>query len=250
MKMEMEIMSGTFNLIGQPYIVSTLPSLDVITSPVLFIGPAGVGKRSYAIHLARDVHPVYFRHLINPSVEEIRDVVKWSKAVAWKTNKLVIFEFDRLNVSAQSAMLKLLEEPPRGFKIIVVSTNKAVLPTIVSRCLLYRFNVLSREDLVKVQMGLGIDEHVARASAEFAEGSVSRALEYAKAQSAMFTARAMLDQRPSLAVESLIAFKSAQEISVYTEQLLKVSPSPRLLSLLNDGQGVRGRIFLTLALRR
>ncbi len=54
--------------------------------------------------------------------------------------KLYIFpEADALNTSAQNALLKLLEEPPQGVYFLLCARNaEGLLPTVRSRCALYR----------------------------------------------------------------------------------------------------------------
>jgi DNA polymerase-3 subunit delta' len=52
----------------------------------------------------------------------------------------IIYEFDRAQAAAANIFLKTLEEPPRGTFLLLLTTRPhALLPTIRSRCQLFRF---------------------------------------------------------------------------------------------------------------
>lgn len=54
----------------------------------------------------------------------------------------VIFECDRMNVTAANVFLKTLEEPPANTALLLLTTRPySLLPTIRSRCLTFRFPV-------------------------------------------------------------------------------------------------------------
>jgi len=56
----------------------------------------------------------------------------------------VIFECDRMNVTAANVFLKTLEEPPANTALLLLTTRPyALLPTIRSRCLTFRFPAAS-----------------------------------------------------------------------------------------------------------
>lgn len=58
----------------------------------------------------------------------------------------VIFECDRMHVAAANIFLKTLEEPPANTAILLLTTRPyALLPTIRSRCLHFRFPAVSAE---------------------------------------------------------------------------------------------------------
>jgi DNA polymerase-3 subunit delta' len=88
---------------------------------------------------------------------------------------------DALAEAASHALLKILEEPPSGTHLILLSTEpSALLGTIRSRCQRVVFRPLGMEDLVReLQVRRGLDETDARAAALEAEGSLGRALERA-----------------------------------------------------------------------
>lgn len=50
----------------------------------------------------------------------------------------IIKDADRLGAEAANTLLKTLEEPPKTAKIILLSSNLKLLPTIISRCQIFR----------------------------------------------------------------------------------------------------------------
>ncbi len=74
----------------------------------------------------------------------------------------VIYEADRMNVSAANIFLKTLEEPPASTTILLLTTRPySLLPTIRSRCLLFRFT----DDGSEALAGADEDTHTAWKSA-------------------------------------------------------------------------------------
>jgi len=82
-----------------------------------------------------------------------------------------------LTHEAQSAFLKLLEEPPGSAVIVLVTENPAgLLQTVRSRCQTVRFGGLSAEEIASVLVAEGRDGADAERAAELAIGSIGRAL--------------------------------------------------------------------------
>ena len=66
-------------------------------------------------------------------------------------------EADRMNPQAQNALLKTLEEPPQAILILTAGTLARLLPTIRSRCQIFRVPLLSRDktaELVAERTGI------------------------------------------------------------------------------------------------
>jgi DNA polymerase-3 subunit delta' len=90
----------------------------------------------------------------------------------------IVREAESLNVHAQNAMLKVLEEPPGNAVIILVTGSRsALLPTIRSRCQTIRFGPLEPEALETILTARGFTPEHARSAGATARGSVGRALE-------------------------------------------------------------------------
>lgn len=84
------------------------------------------------------------------SVDSIRNFLqKLSLTSSSNTRKIaVIARADKLNLHAANALLKTLEEPPKNTSIILISDSIERLPsTVISRCLLLKFQPLLREDM-------------------------------------------------------------------------------------------------------
>jgi DNA polymerase-3 subunit delta' len=91
---------------------------------------------------------------------------------------VVLDEADALEVAAQNALLKILEEPPPATVFVLVTTRPdALLPTIRSRCPRLRFGPLAAEDIATFLVERrGATRRDARAAAARADGSIGRAL--------------------------------------------------------------------------
>lgn len=89
----------------------------------------------------------------------------------------IVRDAQLLTLHAQSALLKLLEEPP-GFAVIVLVTENpaSLLATLRSRCQILRFGTLAREEVVRLLLAHGRSETLARAAAAISGGSIGRAL--------------------------------------------------------------------------
>jgi DNA polymerase-3 subunit delta' len=94
----------------------------------------------------------------------------------------IIDDAETLNLPAQNALLKTLEEPPGAAIIFLVTANeRALLDTIRSRLRPVRFAPLETSELAKLLSArAGIPAECAGALARIARGSVSRALELAE----------------------------------------------------------------------
>jgi DNA polymerase III subunit delta' len=84
-----------------------------------------------------------------------------------------------MNMSAQNALLKTLEEPPRDCLLILVAANAGgLLPTVRSRCLRVSFGPLPRDliaGFLAVQRAMTSDD--AQFIAAMSKGSLGTALE-------------------------------------------------------------------------
>jgi DNA polymerase-3 subunit delta' len=195
----------------------------------LFVGPEGIGKRAFALTLARALlcerarpealdpcdecpackqveagtHPDLLlaarpedKHEL--PIRVIRDLcldlglkpARGSRKVA------IVDDADDLNEEAANAFLKTLEEPPPGSVLILIGTAAELqLDTIVSRCRVVRFDPLPEPDLAAIllEQGITADPAAATRLAQRGEGSVRRAQALADAALDAFRRTLVLD---------------------------------------------------------
>jgi len=83
-------------------------------------------------------------------VERVREALRWLTLTPaeGKYRVLIIDNAHQLNVQAQNALLKTLEEPnPRNVIVIVAKDEKKLLPTIISRCLRINYALLPAAEI-------------------------------------------------------------------------------------------------------
>lgn len=93
----------------------------------------------------------------------------------------IIDEAEKMNVQAQNALLKTLEEPPSYAVILLLATRaEAMLQTILSRCVVLNTKPVPN-DLIKnyLMQKVEIPDYRASICASFARGNVGRAIELA-----------------------------------------------------------------------
>lgn len=181
----------------------------------LFVGPEGVGKRTFALKLAQallcEQNP---EEMLDPCgacpgcaqvdagthpdlivegrpddkqelpIKVIRDLCAnfGLKPVRGLRKVAIVDDLDAINEEAANAFLKTLEEPPPGAVLILLGTSPELqLETIVSRCQVVRFDPIPEEDLIAVllEKGVAADEAEARRLASMADGGVGRAMSLA-----------------------------------------------------------------------
>jgi len=88
----------------------------------------------------------------------------------------VVLEAELMSDAAQNALLKTLEEPPEGVRIILICRKPEVLlPTTLSRCATIRFALLPRDFVTEKLIEAGVPEGEARFWAGLTAGSIGRA---------------------------------------------------------------------------
>lgn len=93
---------------------------------------------------------------------------------------VVVLNAEDMRTEAQNALLKILEEPRKNITFILLTSRKEfILPTILSRCQMQFFPILSPEIISQELINkFGKSESEARLIAKFSGGSVTLAFEY------------------------------------------------------------------------
>ncbi|RJQ32977.1 MAG: DNA polymerase III subunit delta' [Actinobacteria bacterium] len=164
------------SIVGQDQALSKLKkdiSLKTITHAYLFFGPDGIGKKMMAKSFAKaiicpnggdtcnccqriekEIHPdcsIYTPEGNFVTIDEVREITRLASMVPMeaKTRVIILDEADCLTEPAANALLKTLEEPPGHNVFILITSNvDAVIPTILSRCRLVKFNTI-KSNLIK-----------------------------------------------------------------------------------------------------
>jgi DNA polymerase-3 subunit delta' len=182
---------------------------------VLLYGAPGVGKRDFAgrlaetllcahpdaegnrcgrckscLLLAAGMHPDLL--LVQPAEDSKYVTVDQVRAIAaflalrphTAARKVVILHpADAMNINAANSLLKVLEEPPLGSVLLLVSDQPTRLPvTIRSRCAQLACQLPTVSEAVRWLQGKGIDAEDAGALLELAGGAPLRAQELAQDQ--------------------------------------------------------------------
>jgi DNA polymerase-3 subunit delta' len=196
---------------------------------LLFVGPEGIGKRTFARKLAQallcearpadrldpceacpgclqveaETHPDFVEFARPEDKHElpiavIRDLCEhFALKPGRGIRKVAILDdADDLNEEAANAFLKTLEEPPPGALLILIGTSVEVqLQTVVSRCQVVRFDPLSAADVagLLLEQGIARDDDDAARLAALGDGSLRRALGLADPGLERFR-RALIDE--------------------------------------------------------
>ncbi len=146
---------------------------------------------SACVQVATGVHPD-FSYVSRPAgrtdvlIEQVRELIaelgiRPSRA---PTRMAIIDDAETLNIPAQNALLKTLEEPPGHAIIILVSASeRALLDTVRSRTRTVRFPALRVDDIESILVARGIEDKArAGALARLARGSAARAIALASGE--------------------------------------------------------------------
>jgi len=113
-------------------------------------------------------------------VEDVRtqinnDIVIKPYSSAYKV--YIINEGEKMTVQAQNAILKTLEEPPAyGVIVILTTSTEALLPTILSRCVVLNMRPVSDEQVKRFLMNeMMLPDYKADICVAFARGNIGRA---------------------------------------------------------------------------
>lgn len=172
---------------------------------LLFVGNEGLGKRMLAKAFAKsllcfnsvgndkcqsckqfdiDAHPDFIEvGLLEDKktilIDQVRELIAGSAfAPVLGKNKVVLIDgLDLMEKPAANAILKLLEEPPASWTIIMTATKEEkLLPTILSRVVTLRFKPLSKQEITKVFLEQIDDKEHADIYAGLSDGSIGMAV--------------------------------------------------------------------------
>jgi len=193
------------------------------------------GRCSICLRIAKDQHPDV--RLLRPEgrggqlrAEGVREAAAEIpfRPFEGRRRVIVIADAERMNPTTANTLLKTLEEPPPWATLILATANEAaLLPTILSRCQIFRFSPLAPEELE----GLLVTRHAvppdrAALLAAVSGGGIARALE--------LTDEPLSELRQQALRLSSLAFESAkaEDLVHLADALSKDSRLMLLLDLL------------------
>lgn len=183
---------------------------DARPHALLFSGAEGLGKKQLALQFAKSVlcfgkngndgcnscrllnfedgntgHPDFI--FLEPEegsrkikIEQVKEIIRQAAfAPALSVNRVCIVDgADKFTGEAANSLLKLLEEPPEGWIIILLAEKeKAVIPTILSRVVRLHFNPVPIDEVQEaLEKTFGIPAGESGVLARISEGAIGTAL--------------------------------------------------------------------------
>jgi len=172
------------SIIGHQKIVNFLDkSLEKnqLAQAYLFVGPEHLGKFSLALEFARKINGESNQKnissdisVLSPEIEEKDGKIKKKDIKIEKIRELehdlslstsagkykiaIIDEAEKLNKASQNALLKTLEEPPQKTIIILITSDiNKIIPTIKSRCVIKKFNLVGEGEMKGILKSEDVD---------------------------------------------------------------------------------------------
>lgn len=151
--------------------------------------PCGECRSCKQVQSGNQPDIIYLRHERPNSigVEDVRSQINSDIAIMPYSSPYKIYiinEGEMLTDQAQNALLKTLEEPPAYAVLIILTTNlEALLPTILSRCVVLHMKPV-QDGLVKeyLKKELMIPDYKADICVAFARGNIGRAKQLASSE--------------------------------------------------------------------
>jgi hypothetical protein len=154
---------------------------ELPSQPVLLLGPESTGKWQLALWLAAYHAPWYNQRIIGqPRIAAIRELRGFLATLPTPGGgsgvKVVAINLNHgVSLSIQDALLKDLEEAPDYARFIIIA-SKSPLATISSRCIIWRWGVLTDDEVARVLVSKGASLKEAAAVAPVGRGRVAPAL--------------------------------------------------------------------------
>ena len=85
----------------------------------------------------------------NIEIKQIRNLINELNKSSFnsKPRFVIIDNLETLNINSINALLKILEEPSQNIFFILIHNNKKILPTLKSRCLIFKINLSNSESI-------------------------------------------------------------------------------------------------------
>lgn len=152
-------------IIGHKNIISSINNRNLngsFSHANLIVGNDGIGKSVIAKYLSNQIIKVrdnaesvdivkYYPSSSSFGVDDVRNIINEVSKKPYEGDKkvLILYKCDKLTTQAQNALLKTIEEPPKGVYLILLSDSlETILDTIKSRCQIYKLTPLTKEEIL------------------------------------------------------------------------------------------------------
>jgi DNA polymerase-3 subunit delta' len=176
-----------------------------LPNSVLFAGPEGIGKKQTALVIAKALNCLkkasdaceecaHCKAINNGNFPDVmiiapaKDMLKidqmrllkdtaYLKPMAGRKRVFIVCEAEKMNDEASNSLLKILEEPPPFSHIILVTSNPyRIIPTLKSRCQIFPFSPIPKEEIQKALVDKGVQPEKARILSLLVDGNLEKAL--------------------------------------------------------------------------
>ena len=134
---------------------------EEISHAHIIVGEDGIGKSSLAKILASNILGIeeekesvdiinYKSKKASFGVDDVRGIIEEVNKKPYEGDKkvIIIHKGNKLTIQAQNALLKTIEEPPKGvFIILLCESLEFILDTIKSRCEVHKLSPLNNNDI-------------------------------------------------------------------------------------------------------
>lgn len=203
-------------IIGQAGIINHLQNAihaDKISHAYIFHGEGGMGKKTFATLFAKTLQCIekgaqpcnkcksciqsdsgnqpdllWITHeKASIGVDDIRTQINGDIHIRPYQSPYKIYiidSADKMTESAQNALLKTIEEPPEyAIVILLASSTKQLLPTILSRCVVLDLKPINKQQIKEYLMtNHKIPDYKAELASDFSGGNIGKAIKYASSE--------------------------------------------------------------------